>query len=405
MSEIARLQKSISDLNQTLENVVPRLLSRIDNVEQTYKQDKRQLRNEFSDLRGKNLEEQVRSKLFDWLEMYTLAYEPDNTILPQIEPLWDDRQPRSRWTAVASSLGLPLSEATIVSRCDLLWRVHCPFTIPQSGLLVGEVSTRINARRIGKLIRQVSLLKEAGHRVVPCLFGEHYQEGDREVIGLLKAHPEIQRFALPVRTNELPEWDIPRTWADCLAQSWSLPAKETSAKMVSVSVTDPAPVPNATVQIVYPDGIDLCQETDEKGGCHFLLQRDRRPLTVYVAALHHEGFVTTWNPEATNGVLDISLPTSSLHSVVFKRIGYIPGLGRNHVNEEGRLNVVSGPVLYANDIAINGSPVQPVKCPPDTELSLVDRAGMTTKIRVKAHHGVTLIEYTPIQHESEMDVF
>ena len=81
---------------------------------------------------------------------------------------WNDRMPPDRWPRLARRLGLPV-QAPALERCDMLLEIG-DYRTPHAVFVVGEVTTRMDMRRVHKVITARRLLWEAGFEAVGILW-------------------------------------------------------------------------------------------------------------------------------------------------------------------------------------------------------------------------------------------
>ena len=130
---------------------------------------------EVSGARGERFERLAHTTLHYWLRTYSIRNEH---ALPRIETLWSDRvEPGSEntWWSLAEDLGLDSTRNVDVERCDILLRATWTADERQPSLLIcGEVSTQMDDYRQAKVQRQYEALTEAGHTVLPVIFGLYF---------------------------------------------------------------------------------------------------------------------------------------------------------------------------------------------------------------------------------------
>ena len=151
-------------------------------------------------------------------------------------------------------------------------------------------------------------------------------------------------------------------------------------------------VPDAKVLVAYPNETYRTGQTNAEGELRLDLYRTDQELKVLAAAEGYRPLCTAVVPgDSTTVSLVLEPSTVGRRAVLFTRsTGHIPGVeGRLNPQNDGRTYV------YADNIAIDGRPANPVKFEIGESLHLMDVYGVETTIRFLEVTGqFSLIEYT-----------
>ncbi len=154
-----------------------------------------------------------------------------------------------------------------------------------------------------------------------------------------------------------------------------------------------APVAEADVLVLFPNGTRRGATTDARGVARLDLYTDDLPMTVFVAGPSLSAHVSTgWIPASGAQSVELTSLIEGGSAIFEDQAGYLPGI-------EGRLNPILDNLdrayLYTTNVAVNGGQQQPVHfAVGDEVLNLVDAHGNERDLRIVAMRGQSsLLEY------------